>query len=342
MSVLVWRLQRAQAAIAAVLLAGFAAVLVVTGLSMASQWHTMLLGCAASGTCGDLGATVSLGGSVAGHDLVILSLAAPVLFGMLVGAPLLAHEFEAGTTEFAWAQSVTRSRWLLVKAGWTLLAAAVWGGVIAALVTWWSGPRNALLQNAFQPSTFDLQGLVPVGYAVFAAALGIAAGALLRRTVPAIAVTLGGFIGVRLLIADAVRPHYLGTVTAYFSPKLDTFTPPGSAWLITQGLVGKNGQVLSGSASTPMINGVPISSLSASCQSLVSARPGLRAVARGHVAGLSHAVLSCLQSSGVRGFATYQPASHYWPFQGIETGIYAALALALLAVAYVVATRRDA
>jgi hypothetical protein len=143
-------------------------------------------------------------------------------------------------------------------------------------------------ENAFQPSTFDMQGIVPIGYAVFATALGIAAGALLRRTLSAIAITLGGFIGLRLLIANAVRPHYLGTVTAYFSPKLSTFTPPASAWVVSQGLVGKTG------------------------------------------------------SSGVRGFATYQPASHYWPFQGIETGIYVALALVLLAVTYVVVTRRDA
>jgi hypothetical protein len=342
MSALVWRLYRAQAAIAAVLLAAFAAVLVVTGLSMASQWHTMLLGCTANGTCGNLGATVSLGGSVAGHDLVLLSLVAPLLIGVLVGAPLLAHEFEARTTDFAWAQSVTRRRWLLVKVGWTLLAAAVWGGVMAALVTWWSGPRNALLQNAFQPSTFDMQGIVPVGYAVFATALGIAAGALLRRTLPAIAITLGAFIGVRLLIANAVRPHYLGTVTAYFSPRLSAFTPPGSGWVVSQGLVGKNGQVISVGPGTRLINGVPVSSLSASCQRLVSARVSLIGVGRGHVVGPSHAVLSCLASSGVRGFATYQPASHYWPFQGIETGIYLALALALLAVTYVVVTRRDA
>jgi len=342
MSVLVWRLYRGQAAIAVLVLAAFAAVLVVTGLSMASQWHTLLLGCTANSSCADLAATVSLGGSVAGHDIVLLSLAAPAAFGMLVGAPLLAHEFEVRTTDFAWSQSVTRMRWLLVKVGWTVLAAAVWGGVIASLVTWWSGPRNALLQNAFQPTTFDQQGLVPIGYAVFATMLGIAAGALLRRTLPAIAVTLGGFIGLRLLIANAVRPHYLGTVTAYFSPKLSTFTPPGSAWVISQGLVGKNGQVIQVGAGTQMINGVPIGSLSASCQRLVSARLTLNGVARGHVAGPSHAVLSCLQSSGVRGFATYQPASRYWPFQGIETGIYVALALVLLAVTYVVVTRRDA
>ena len=36
-----------------------------------------------------------------------------------------------------------------------------------------------------------------------------------------------------------------------------------------------------------------------------------------------------MQAHGWRGFITYQPASRYWPFQGIETGIYLLLAAAL-------------
>ena len=338
MSFLVWRQYRLQAAVGAAILAAFAAVLVVTGLSMAAQWHTLLTGCAANGTCGGLAGTVSLGGSVAGHDLVILSLAAPVVFGMLVGAPVLAQEYEARTMDFGWAQSVTRRHWLLVKVGWALLAAAVWGGVIAALVTWWSGPRNALLQNAFQPNTFDMQGLVPVGYAVFATALGIAAGALLRRTLPVVGIVLGGFIGIRLLISQVVRQYYMPAVTAYYSP-MAHFSSHGSAWVLTQGLVGKNGQVIRTGPGTLVVNGVPMSSLSTSCQRLVAA-PLSRA--SGQLIGQKHAVLSCVQSSGIRAFTTYQPASRYWAFQGIETGIYVALAVALLAVAYVVVTRRDA
>ena len=103
-----------------------------------------------------------------------------------------------------------------VKAGWLLLAAAVWGGAIAALVTWWSGPRNALFGDAFQPNYFDLQGIVPVGYAVFATALGIAAGAVLRRTLPAIAIVIGGFIGMRLWISQDLRMHFMAPVTAFY------------------------------------------------------------------------------------------------------------------------------
>jgi hypothetical protein len=331
MSFLVWRQYRLAAAVAALVLAVFAAVLLVTGLSMAAQWHSLLTGCTANGTCGDLAATVSLGGSVAGHDLVILSLAAPAVFGMLVGAPLLAYEFEAGTNGFAWAQSVTRTRWLLVKVGWALLAAAVWGGVIAALVTWWSGPRNALLQNWFQVNTFDTQGLVPVGYAVFATALGITAGALLRRTLPAVAIVLGGFIGLRLWISQDVRSHYMSPVTTTFSAAGNFNTPPGSL-AVGSGMTGPNGQVLAQNYAGRVFNGVPFSSLPSACQSLASQASR----------GAQGAADRCLAAAGYHNYVTYQPASRYWAFQGIETGIYLAVALALLAVTYVVVTRRDA
>jgi len=303
MRVLVWRLYRGQAAITVLVLAAFAAVLVVTGLSMAAQWHTLLLGCAANGSCGDLGATVSLGGSVAGHDLVISSLAAPAVFGMLAGSPLLAHEFEARTTDFAWSQSVTRIRWLLVKAGWTLLA-AVWGAVIAALVTWWSGPRNALLQNA-----------------------------LLRRTLPAITIALGGFIAARVLIAQDLRLHYMTPVTAFYS-LAGNVNPPSGSWVLGGGIIGKSGQLVSGSLDGIVKGVTSASSLPAACQNLITG--GRFSLAE------SNAVASCLQHAGFRAFTTYQPADRFWAFQGIETGIFVALSLVLLAVTYVVITRRDA
>jgi hypothetical protein len=94
-----------------------------------------------------------------------------------------------------------------------LLAAAACGGAIAALTTWWSGPTNAQFASAFTPGQFDTQGIVPIGYAVFAMALGIAAGTVARRTIPAIAVALGGFIALRLVISDFVRQHYMAAVT---------------------------------------------------------------------------------------------------------------------------------
>ena len=216
MTWLVWRQYRVQAAIAGGLLAAFAAVLIVTGVAMTSQWHSALVTCTADHSCGSLASTLTLDNTFA-HDLTFLSLVVPGVLGLLLGAPIVAGEVETGTGNFVWTQSITRGRWLLAKAGWLLLAAAVWGGCVAALVTWWSGPPNALYADAFHANEFDMQGIVPIGYAVFGVALGIAAGALLRRTLPAIAVTLAGFIGVRVLVAQFFRAHYLTPVTTYYS-----------------------------------------------------------------------------------------------------------------------------
>ena len=54
------------------------------------------------------------------------------------------------------------------------------------------------------------------------------------------------------------------------------------------------------------------------------------------------AIFSCLQAHGWRGLATYQPGYRYWPFQGIETGIYVLLAAALVAVTFAIIRPRDA
>ena len=240
MTWLVWRQYRAQGAIAFALLAAFAAVILADGFQIASHWHAILVTCSGNSAC-----LQQQGPLVNGvvSDLPYLSLIVPVVLGMLWGAPLVAHELEARTSDFAWAQSVTRTRWLTVKAGWLLLAAAACGGAIAALTTWWSGPDNALFASAFEPGQFDTQGIVPIGYAVFAMALGIAAGAVARRTLPAIAVALGGFIALRLVISGFLRQHYLAAVTTHYN-LTGSFTPPGQAWVLAQGAVSKTGQVV--------------------------------------------------------------------------------------------------
>ena len=80
--------------------------------------------------------------------------------------------------------------------------------------------------------------------------------------------------------------------------------------------------------------GLPVSALPAACQQLAgNGRLGPAAY---------HAVVSCAQAHGIRGYVTYQPASRYWAFQGIETGIFLLLAAALIAVAFAVVSRRDA
>jgi hypothetical protein len=338
MSILVWRQYRAQAAVCLALLTAFGVLLLVTGLSMAAQWHSALVTCTAAHDCGGLSSSLFLGSHAVGF-LVVMTLGVPVVLGMLCGAPLLAHEFETRTSEFALTQGVTRARWLAVKAGWLLLAAACAGGVVSGLVTWWSGPDNALLGDGFSPGRFDIMGVVPVGYALFAMALGIAAGALVRRTVPAIGITVAGYIGVRLLVYQSLRPHFMTAVTRYF-PVNSNFTPAG--WLLSSGYAGAGGNAISIPASSGGMvvgnanGGIPVTSLPAHCQQLANQS------GRGFTPASYHAVTSCATANHVLAFITYQPASRYWAFQGIETGIFVTLAVGLLALAYLVVTRRDA
>jgi hypothetical protein len=260
--------------------------------------------------------------------LVISTLGAPVLVGLFWGAPLVAAESEAGTTHFAWMQSVTRKRWLAVKVGWMLLAAVVWGGVISALVTWWSGPDNAQQLDAFKTGRFDILGIVPVAYSLFALALGIAAGALVRRVLPAMAVTLGGFVAVRAVIALWLRAHYLSPVTVYYGVT-KSFTPPGSYWSLASGVLFPNGQPVDQNTNGNVLNGVPVTYLPASCNQTTR--------------GTFIPPPSCTQAlAHFRGYLTYQPAGRFWTFQGIETGIFLVLAAALIAVTAVTLLRRDA
>jgi hypothetical protein len=327
MTWLTWRQYRIQLLIGAAILAVLAVLLLVTGLQVASQYHSALAACTANHSCANLASTLFLGSHAVGF-LVIMTLGAPALVGLFWGAPLVAAELETGTSQFAWMQSVTRRRWLAVKTGWMLLAAAVWGGVISALVTWWSGPDNALQLDQFKPGRFDIMGLVPVAYALFAMALGITAGALLRRTLPAIAVTLAGFIGVRAVTALWLRPHYMSAVTVFYKVNAD-YTPPGSYWQLGQGIMGPNGQPINQNTSGNVLDGIPVTYLPHSCAPAAS--------------GASRLPMSCAQAlARFHGFVTYQPADRYWAFQAIETGIFVALAAILLTVTAVLLLRRDA
>ena len=236
-----WRQYRYQGALAAALFAALTVVLLATGLHAAHVWHSALARCAKNATCSGLsGSGLSLS-SPTFLTLVVATAAVPLLPGLFWGAPMVAGELEAGTHQFAWTQSITRRRWLAVRAGWLLLAAAVLAGVVSAVVTWWSGPDNALNADAFQVNHFDITGIVPVGYAVFAMALGICVGTLLRRTLPALAVTLAGFAALRALTALWLRLHYMTPVTVYY--KLTApFIPGGSYLGIGQGWIGPNGR----------------------------------------------------------------------------------------------------
>jgi hypothetical protein len=242
MNTLMWRLHRNQVYIAGAAFIALTVLLLITGITMSNDYHTFLRNCGATHSCGDVNQLFS--GDSLIIDLVNATMAVPLLFGVFWGAPLLAREFEDGTHNLAWTQGVTRRRWLSGNVIWALLAAAVWGGAMAALVSWWRLPENALGLPGVRISTgsFDVQGIVPVAYSVFAVALGIAVGSVMKRVLPAIATTLVAFVAVRLLVAQFARPHYMTPLSTLVPLGAGANAAPSGAWVLSTAFVGPNGR----------------------------------------------------------------------------------------------------
>ena len=89
------------------------------------------------------------------------------------------------------------------------LASALATGILSALVSWWSSPLDRARGNRFGVGMFAERNVAPVGYAVFAFALGVAIGLVLRRTLAAMTATLAVFLAVRMGFSYGVRPHLL-------------------------------------------------------------------------------------------------------------------------------------
>ena len=136
----------------------------------------------------------------------------PALIGAFWGAPLIAREFENGTHRLAWTQSVTRDRWLAAKLAVGGVASVAVAGLLSLLVTWWSAPIDGAHTNRFGSGTFGERNITPIGYAAFGFALGVVLGLLIRRTLPAMAATLVGFLAVRMTFTYLVRPNIFSPV----------------------------------------------------------------------------------------------------------------------------------
>jgi hypothetical protein len=313
MNFTIWRLHKNQVLFASAALAVITAFLLISGIHLAGEYHQALSTCGATHSCSNLGAELFQGDSWL-WDLATLSMAVPGLFGIFWGAPLVAKEVEEGTHKLAWTQSVPRRRWLGANLGWALLAAALWGAAIAALLTWWLGPYNALHVNRFQPMHFEIQGIVPVAYSVFAVSLGIGAGAWFRRVLPAAAVTVGGLVVVRFVIQHFARPHYLAPLTYAFPLGGNAYGPGGGpgggAWILSFGRIT---DAAGHSISFPLT----LSEIPAACRA-------------GTLASTS---VKCLAQQGWLRIVTYQPAGRFWTFQGIEAALFLVLAGILVALA---------
>ncbi len=222
MTWLTWRQFRVQAIAAAVCLAVLAVVFVYAGRHLAHLYAVS----GVPGCHGDCDALITKFFSTAAQDPVnaplfvagaVLLVILPAIVGAFWGAPLVSRELEAGTFKLAWNQDVTRTRWLLVKLSLVGLAVAVTAGIFSLLFTWFASPVdaaggfpvNASQLSRLSPQMFVDRGIVPVGWAVFAFTLGVTLGAFIRRTIPAMAVTIAVVAIASILWPAHVRAHLL-------------------------------------------------------------------------------------------------------------------------------------
>jgi hypothetical protein len=303
---LTWRQHRRQALFTVLGLAVLAAFVVPTGLSMRHAFARLGLADCVVAAAPDCDPHLDEFSGTYGSLLLVsvLLLIVPLLVGLFWGAPLVAREVEQGTHRMIWTQGISRRHWALVKCALLGGAVTVFALVYGLGMSWWYAPLGALdvRQTRFTEVFFDMQGVAPVGYTLFAVALGVFAGTALPRVLPAMAVTLAGFVGVRVAVALLARPHYL--------------SPEVADQLIVGG-TGGQGDLAGGwvlAKDVRQADGAVVTSGTVRCpkpdECAGTAELGLRPGAYNH--------------------QVFQPGDRFWTFQWIETGVFVALAALLL------------
>ncbi|TDO45766.1 hypothetical protein EV643_11290 [Kribbella sp. VKM Ac-2527] len=253
------------------------------------------------------------------QPLAVLFAVLPLLVGLFLGAPLVAREVELGTHRLVWTQGVSRLRWAMIKFGLIGTGCLAIATAYTLLLSWWIRPLNGANGSRFTVLIFDQQGIVPIGYTLFAVALGIFAGTVSGKVMPAMATTLVGFLAVRLLVAGVARPHFQAQRERKF-PVTSQVEPNqlNGDWIIHVGIYNSSGVQVAANQQR-------------SCRP-ESPSPSPSATPAGPTPE------GC--EEGLYNLQIYQPGSRFWLFQTIETGIFVALAAVLVILAVYRVRRR--
>jgi hypothetical protein len=297
-----WRQQRTAFIAVAALLGGISALLLLHGHSMHAAYdHLGLNRCAnlRSASCGSAADVFVQRYHRLGDFLPGLFLFLPGLIGAFVGGPLLARELETGTFRFAWTQGTDRTRWIVAK---LLLL----GGVLLVLTTvftlvfaWWFDPISRFEGRMNSGQAYEVEGTVFIARTLFGFALGAFLGVIIRRTVPAVAATLGVWFGTVFLSVVYLRPHLQTPLVA-----AQTALKPRDQWIISEWFQNRAGRHLSDADINALLGGQGKQARDVPIEELL------------HRNGITHMV-------------KYQPDSRFWHFQTVETIGYGVLTLLL-------------
>ncbi len=224
------RFELVAALLAALGLAG-AALLVAAELNGMTLTRACLLGAAAA-TGGDCDSALrsfnAVNESQAGPVMAAMAFL-PLAAGLLLGVPLVGREIEQHTLATAWSLTGARRRWLLARVVPLLLVL----GVLLAVSGWAASELEHARVPGLDPAAsfgdFALRGWIVVARGALAFGVGLLAGALLGRVLPALIV--GGAIVVACaLLSGAGMQVWLSGQTV-----VAPATPPALTGDIYQG-----------------------------------------------------------------------------------------------------------
>jgi ABC-type transport system involved in multi-copper enzyme maturation permease subunit len=344
-----WLQSRTQTLVVGGLIGALAIALAITGIHLSHIYHSLVPGCSAHGDCDVATQQFTLHYGFLQNALELLLRLAPALIGIFWGGPLIARELETGTYRLAWTQTVSRRRWVLTKLALVGGAAILAAGVLTLTITWWYRALDSL--NDSQWGVFDARDLVPIGYTFFAFMAGAAFGAIIKRTVPAMATSLSVFVFARIAIQLWVRPHFMAArhlTTSLANAEFGFFSRnggpvdlvvksggPRGSWVINSQLINSSGAVATHAERVAFV---------AKYCPQIAAGPINKAEGQ-HVripVDVQQSFESCHQhvAQSFHALVTYQPASHYWPFQWMELGVYVLLGLIAAATCFWWVTKR--
>jgi hypothetical protein len=320
----IWRSYRTTLIAILAVLALLSLYLYVTGHKVRTAWASVEA-ChpARSATCGfQWNNFHDTYGQIGFISTVLILL--PGLVGVFAGAPLLARELETGTFRYAWTQGVGRMRWaiaLIVPAAIGVAAVMVAFGAVA---TWHHQPLFASgILHRLEPGAFSVTGLAVAGWTLLGFALGVLAGLLWRRVVPAIATAFAAWFGIAYA-AVPLRKHYeapLTTTRMQLSSRDEAITQ----WWDKGGVRASDAQV------NHVLAAIGVQ-FHTGGGGKITAHPGASSIDP----------VQYLLQHGFRMVTQYQPDSRYWPFQWIEFAWLLALSVALIGTALLLLRRRSA
>ena len=287
---------------------------------------------------------------------LISVLSAPPVIAAFWGGPLIARELETGTHRLVWNQSTTRQRWLAMKLAVTGAIAVGICGLLSLVVSWWSDPIDKAVAAGhgagrfslppLDPVVFGARGIISIGYVVFGLAVGVALGLLLRRSIPAVALTLVLVAAAEILIPHYVRPRLVGPVVQnvvistenlrgiQLQPGVSRQTDVPVRLTVRSGGAGDWGMA----NETVDKAGQRVSVLPgwfAEClRSRIGAAPANPANKARSDRNDLQPCFTRLTAEGYRQHVTYQPARHFWSLQVRETALLLAIAGLLMGLCF--------